>query len=101
MRRVEKLLLPGEAQAYSAYENAGEVVRNVAERHLGFKTEKGFRPSTARERIAEWDALSIQQRNVIIAKKGIQWYLSQAEEIERLREALSDVTAPIPTPESV
>lgn len=100
MKRIEKLLLPGEAQSYGAYDNAGDVVRNVAERHLGFKTEKGYRPATARERISEWDALSITQRNAIIAKKGIQWYLSQAEEIERLREALSDVTAPIPTPES-
>ena len=94
---VTKLMMPGEGVTYEAYLESLDVVEAVAQKNLGYKPDTGFRPATARERIDEWDSLSPEQRNVIIDKMGMQWYLSQAQEIERLREALADIKSAPPT----
>jgi len=84
-------MMPGEAQVYRAFLASKDIVENVASHNLGFKPDSGFRPATAQERIQEWGALSPAQRNAIIDKMGIQWYISQAEEIQKLQEALEEV----------
>ena len=90
---VTKLMMPGEAQVYDAYIKTKEVVDDVASRHLGFKPDSGFRPMTARERIAQWDALTPEQRRAIIDKAGIPFYINQADEIQKLREAVAGIPA--------
>ena len=89
--RVTKLMMPGEAQVYRAFLETKEVVDRIASEHLGFKPDDGYRPMTARERIAEFDALTPEQRRAIIDKMSMQWYINQAAEVDTLREALAGV----------
>lgn len=93
--KATKLMMPGEQQVYRAYNRTKAVVERVAKNQLGYDPDTGFRPATAQERLAEWDSLTPEQRRAIIDKKGVQWYLSQAEEIDTLREALADIE-PLP-----
>ena len=86
--RILKKLMPGEAQAIAAMIYSKSVVESAAERRMGYKPDVGYRPMTAQERIKEFDNFTIEQKNSIIEKKGMQWYLAYAEEIDNLKQVL-------------
>ena len=89
--KIRKSLLPGEAEAIAAYLSARDIVLDIAVEKQGFDPDAGFRPMTALERIQEFNKLSVEQRNAIIDKKGMQWYLSYAEEIQKIQETLPEL----------
>lgn len=86
--RILEKLLPGEAMAIDGFLYARDIVEAVAEERMGYKADEGHRPMTAVERIREFDAFTIEQKNRIVETKGMAWYLKYAEEIDRLKQAL-------------
>ena len=90
--KVSKFLLPGEAEALAAYLSAQDIVESIAINRQGYEPDLGYRPMTAVERIQEFNTLSIEQKNAIIEDAGMAWYLSYSEEIQKLKDALPQVS---------
>ena len=88
IERAIKKLLPGERQSVAALIYTKQIVEDAANKTMGFEPDKGYRPMTAAERIREFDSFTIEQKNAIIDKKGMAWFLSYAEEIDNLKLAL-------------
>ena len=91
LKKIEKLrgkLLPGEEHSLWAYVYSQEVVEGIAVDEQGFEPDTDHRPMTGLERITEFDNLQIEQKNGIIERKGMAWFLAYAEEIQRLKDAI-------------
>ena len=68
-----------------AYEIWIEVMNGITDGAFN----KGYRKSTAIERMQEWDALTPEQLDQLKQTKGNEWLISQGVQIERIRKEVS------------
>lgn len=91
LKKLERLrgkLLPGEERNLWAFAYTQSVVESIAVEEQGFKPDTDTRPMTGLERITEFDSLTIEQKNGIIERKGMAWFLAYTEEIQKLKDAI-------------